>query len=387
MITTLLDNDLYQFAMAQCVWAYGHDMFQVRYEFRNRTFAVPLASRIDLNVLRDRIEEVRDLKFTYAEVSYLRGTDLFQLEFLEYLQTVRLPEVEVASNNGHLVMTYQGDWGMAIFWETMLLSIVNELYYERFGEFTSEGLLRLGEKIEYLQARGTLRFVEFGTRRRFSKEWQHYVAHEMKNAVPDLLLGTSNVELARELELKPVGTMAHQLFMVYTALRTLDKDAEPVVDGAAQVLRQWGHVYGSHPEMLIALPDTYGTAAFGQIPNNSLTGWTGFRQDSGDPIAMGKLLVDYCHFAGIPPKVVFSDSLDVRRMSVIEDNFPDVECLFGWGTDLTNDLGYEPLSIVIKPCAVQAPSTGKWIACVKISDDIAKATGDPAMIRKFLNDY
>ncbi len=383
MITSLLDNDFYQFTMANAIHNAQDGSTKVRYEFRNRTFAVPLARRIKLDELQEEIEKVRSLGFYKDDIEFLRKQGIFSEGWLETLPSFKLPEVEVGQDDGHLVMRYEGAWEEAIFWESMLLATVNEMYFRRFGSFVEEGRLRLNEKLDYLEERGTLKFVEFGTRRRFSAAWQHFVTHETKDRVPDLLLGTSNVMLARDLELTPVGTMAHQLYMVYTAQckAMFDPDVESdfIRGGLNKVLEMWLATYQDNPNMLTVLPDTYTTDAFmARADLNLLSLFTAFRQDSGDAIAMGRKLQVMGNYLGFGcPKVMFSDGLDVRKMSVIEDRFgSDIQMVSGWGTDLTNDLGFEPLSIVIKPSAVKVYDD--WEPCVKLSDDPQKVTGRTA---------
>lgn len=391
MITSLLDNDYYACTMSNAVFMAGDGDLQVRYEFRNRTFAVPLATRLNLGVLHDTLEKIRQLRFQPAEIAWLREQGTFSDGWLAALPSFVLPEVEIGQTNGHLTMRYEGSWAQVIFWESILLAVINEMYYGRFGLFAEEGVHRLKEKIDYLQERGSLRFAEFGTRRRFSGEWQHYVVHKLAEEVPDLMVGTSNAALAMELGLRPIGTMAHQMFMVYTAIHmdqylksqpALGRDLDdPIARGIHTVLWHWTQAYKDHPELMTVLPDTYGTEAFIEraFPAD-LAPFNGFRQDSGDAIFRSRQLAYYAfENLGKPsPLIIPSDSLDVRKMSVIEDNFKgrtmpvgmEPSLVFGWGTNLTNDLGYEPLSIVVKPSHVL--SNGVWLPCVKISDDPQK---------------
>lgn len=389
MITSLLDNDLYQFTMSACLWDAGLKDLQVRYEFRNRTFSVPLGSRLSLDLIRIRIKEAQALRFTSAEIQYLTDLKLFPQGWLDWLPTMEFPDVNVDSLHGHLVMTYEGPVVAAIFWETILLALVNEMYFSRFGDFIGEGSQRLSEKIDYLRERETLHFVEFGTRRRFSGDWQHFVTHEMLTEIPELLAGTSNVFLAKDLGLTPVGTMAHQMFMILTALNTVMYPIDRAIEtGTNEVLDMWLNTYRNHPSMLTVLPDTYTTKKFIEVADLELVSqFSRFRQDSGNPGEIGQLLARYNKHSlqrHTPAKIVFSDSLDVRSMSVLDDQFPNSEISFGWGTNLTNDLGYEPLSIVIKPCAVRWYDGVTWLPCVKVSDDTRKATGDPKAVAEYL---
>lgn len=399
VINSLLDNDFYQFTMSNCVWVNGDGDLPVRYEFRNRTFAVPLAARLDADLLAALIDRVRALRFETNDVEYLRSLGLFADDWLAALPDFRLPEVQIGSHNGHLTLTYEGPWAQAIFWETPLLALVSEVYYKRFGGFYDEGAQRLREKIGYLKDRKTLRFVEFGTRRRHSAQWQEFVLGRILTDIPDLLIGTSNVTFARAFGIRPVGTIAHQMQMIYTAVyhhqdfggaasrpwASFGGDA--FVRGIERTLGIWAGTYGKHEEMMTVLPDTYGTEHFiHSCPPDVIAPFTGFRQDSGIPINIGEMLYTYARILGHErPRLIFSDGLDIRKMSVIDDFFGErADVSFGWGTDLTNDLGFEPLSIVLKPSAVQV--FDEWLPCVKISDDIQKATGPPAEVQKYLKE-
>src|SRR5207244_3671018 len=82
-----LDNDLYQSTMSQYAYRYEPDRL-VRYRFRNRTFAVPLAEAIDLDELVVRLERVSATGFTTADVRALAGLDLFDDAWLTWVATV-----------------------------------------------------------------------------------------------------------------------------------------------------------------------------------------------------------------------------------------------------------------------------------------------------------
>lgn len=391
MIHTLLDNDFYAFTMSAMIAGTGHGQVPVKYAFRNRTFAVPLATRIDLGELREHIDEVRGLSFTDGELDYLQGLGFFTVDTIANWSFLKLPEVHVGQDQGHLVIEYEGPWQDAVFWETPLLSMVNELYFRQFGiACHREGNLRLNEKLQYLSQRGTINFLEFGTRRRFSRQWQEHVLNRALQEVPQLVIGTSNVHLARMQSITPVGTMAHQLFMVKAALinKTYreagnDEPREAMYAATEWVLEDWATMYAPH--LMTALPDTFGTDLFFralQRRPHLLDPFKAFRQDSGDPTAAGvKILNGYHRTLGLDPhdvNVCFSDGLDVRKMSVIEDTFTGRSQMnFGWGTNFTNDLGVEPLAIVIKPDEADGEP------CVKISDDLAKATGHPDAVAMY----
>lgn len=385
IIQSLLDNDFYQFTMSHMVWTQNRNM-NVRYEFRNRTFEVPLARCIDLQDLRSELKMTQTLSIQSHEADYLRSLGYFSGDWIDWLSNgMRLPDVEIDNNNGHLVLEYEGPWASAIFWESMILAIISEMYYRRFHASTEEGLRRLREKIGYLSVHPFLKIAEFGTRRRFSRQWQHYVTHELREAIPENIVGTSNVLLAKELGLSPVGTMAHQLFMVNAA--NFEAHTEHLSDRWLQnvsigTLLQWKSCYESHPELMTLLPDTFTTQSFmDDIPFAYLEAFTGARQDSGNPIEIGEMIIGAYEQHGIDPttkRLVFSDGLDLRTINVLYDRFAHrIPVSFGWGTNLTNDLGFQGLSMVIKPKSVEG------VGCVKLSDDLAKATGTREDIERY----
>lgn len=378
-ITSLLDNDFYQFTMGYYIWKY-YSIHEVEYRFRNRTFEVPLADCINLDVLQEELDYLSTLRFAPDEIDYLDSLGIFDSYYLTWLsEEYEGVPIFVDNHNGHLVLNYRGPWQCGIFFETPILATVNEMYYERYAATLVEGTRRLDAKITNLQAHPHLQFVEFGTRRRFSGRWQRIVLTELKHRLtPQQLLGTSNVLLARDLELVPSGTMAHQLFMAVTALflENTPVPGFPAIAAATQeVADDWLKLYADKPHILTMLPDTYGSMqCLDFLSPASLKEFRGVRQDSGDPVTFGENLLDLYKTRGINPQehlLFFSDSLDLRTIHLLYDRFHDrIPVAFGWGTNLTNDIGFESLSLVIKPDAVDG------LQCVKLSDDFAKATGD-----------
>ncbi len=264
------------------------------------------------------------------------------------------------------------------------MSVVNELYYRevllRSGvalkDAHEEGIRRLDRKIEILKAYPGIRFMEFGTRRRFSREWQKYVVGRLKAEVPNQLIGTSNVHLAKELDLPPKGTFAHEMDMIFSGIFHDD------IRGSHQkMLEYWWQEYGE--ELSIALTDTYGTDFFFEdFKPEQARDWRGLRQDSGDPIEFGEKTISFYEKLGIDPHtktIVFSDGLDIETIVKLHERFGKrIKVVFGWGTDLTNDLGFKALSLVVKATEANGYRT------VKLSDNPAKAMGDPADIKKFM---
>jgi nicotinate phosphoribosyltransferase len=374
----ILDNDLYQCTMSQYAWRFEPER-QVRYRFRNRTFAVPLGEALDLDELGTRLEAVSRTAVTDADVEALRSLGHFDDEWLSWLRTIdRLPEVHLGVAGGHLELTYEGPWAVAMFLETPVLATVTGLFAERFGDPSAEGDRRLDVKIRHLRAHPHLRFMEFGTRRRHSAAWQAHVLQRLLDEVPSAVLGTSNVALAVAHGIPALGTMAHQLFMVTTAL-DLAGGGGDLVGPSLVVLERWARMF---PGLRTLLPDTYTTPALLAAAGPEVAAWPGVRIDSGDPRVVATEVLRWWEDRGEDPRdhtLVFSDSLDLRAMDLLHDAFSDrTGVSFGWGTNLTNDVGPSPLSLVIKPDAVDG------VPCVKLSDDLAKATGDRAEIDRYL---
>ena len=378
---TVLDNDLYQLTMSQYAWRHERERI-VRYRFRNRTFAVPLGEALDLDELQRRLDVVSSTGFTAADVAAVRGLGLFDDAWLAWLEAHAgvLPEVHLGVDDGHLELAYEGPWPIAIFLETPVLATVCELHAEAGGDRRAEGDLRLDAKIRHLRANPGIRFMEFGTRRRHGRAWQAHVLARLLEEVPDAVIGTSNVALAIEHGIPPLGTMAHQLFMVATALALADGDRDAdVLAPSLLVVERWAAMY---PSLRTLLPDTYTTDAFVRAADGDVATWPAVRIDSGDPMAVGERVLAWWRERGEDVgdhHLVFSDGLDLRRMDLLLDAF-GARCgvTFGWGTNLTNDVGADALSLVIKPDAVDG------VPCVKLSDDLAKATGDRAEIARYI---
>lgn len=391
IIRSLLDIDFYKFTMGHWVFKHYPDV-PVRYAFKNRTAHVRLADYIDEAELRCELDHVRTLRVNVSEVHYLRGTNeygerIFSEEYLQFLQGLRLPPSELARVDGTYRLEFAGAWSEAIYWETLALSIINELYYRallaRLSAFERDtvlatGTLRLADKVKILRMRPDITFSDFGTRRRFSRDWQAYVVHVLAQEMPQHMLGTSNTAMAMQYGLLPMGTLAHEMYMVMAGMMA-DTDAT-LRASHNRVLQEWWDEYGGG--LSIALTDTYGTDFFFRdMTAQQAHAWKGLRQDSGDPMAFGEKAIAFYERHGIDPRdklIVFSDGLDLGTIIKLADHFAGrIRVSFGWGTNLTNDLGLEALSLVIKVVEANGCRT------VKLSDNLAKATGEGHDIERY----
>lgn len=384
--------DFYKPTMSQVAFEKNRDA-EVTFTFKNRG-KESLAEYVDLEQLQERLDARRS-GWTEEEVEYLASlttqdqTPRFSEEFLIYLQENDLPPVRVGVNEeGDLAIDTKGDWALVTFWETVVMSEVNELYFET--KVRRDGLdvttlyelgdQKLSEKIALLQSRPDIQFADFGTRRRFSYRWQNHVIERLLNECPGNFVGTSNVYLAKKYGVNPIGTFAHEMPMVYAALA--HKEGRNPLEGHNEMIQDWEEVYKG--ELSTALTDTFTSEFFfADFTPEQAQSWKALRHDSGDPVEFGNRVIEFYEELGINPlekTIVFSDGLDIETIVMLADTFKDrINVLFGWGTTLTNDLGLKSLNIVMKATMVDGMTT------VKLSDDAGKHTGTEENIKLYNN--
>lgn len=392
IIESLLDNDFYKFTMGQVAFNRYPDVL-VKFAFRNRTKGIRLAEVIDEKDLRAEMDHVRTLRFTKTELHYLRGTNeyskrMLKEPYLDFLANLQLPPYVLKKVDGNYDLEFPGKWSEAMHWEIPSLAIVNQLYYRglmsHLSEFEREavyatGVLRLFDKIKILRERPDIAFCDFGSRRRFSREQQDYVVRTLAKELPGTqFLGTSNTYLAMKHGLLPMGTAAHEMYMGLSGI--MHGNDEEIRASHNKVLQDWWKEYGRG--LSIALTDNYGSDFFFQdMTCQQARQWKGFRQDSGDPFVFVDKALAFYQRCGVNPRkklIVFSDGLDVETIIKLADYcFGRIKATFGWGTNLTNDLGFPALSLIVKLIESNGHGT------VKLSDNLAKALGTPEDIEHF----
>ncbi|MGE8318901.1 MAG: nicotinate phosphoribosyltransferase [Comamonas sp.] len=361
IIQSLLDTDLYKFTMMQVVlhqfpWA------SVEYKFRCRNPGVQLAPLV--GEIREEIRHLCSLQFQDAELAYLRSLRFIKSDFVDFLGVFKLSEKYITVSplpSGEIDITIRGPWLHTILFEIPVLAIVNEVYFRRTQPQPdwAEGRRRLEGKVAAMRAAGLedLKIADYGTRRRFSRVWQEEVLRTLcrelgvstVRPVPGArigqLAGTSNLLLAMKLGLTPLGTMAHEYLQACQALGPRLRESQ--IYG----FEMWAKEYRG--DLGIALSDVYGMDAFlRDFDLYFCKLFDGARHDSGDPFAWGeRLLAHYQHHKVDPltKVLIFSDALTIPRTIALYQRFHGrCQLAFGVGTNLTNDLGYEPLQIVIK---------------------------------------
>jgi nicotinate phosphoribosyltransferase len=244
---------------------------------------------------------------------------------------------------------------------------------------------RLWDKIEKLREVPDVRISEFGTRRRHSFLWQEYVVMAMRAGLGESLSGTSNTYLAYKHDLEAMGTNAHELPMALAALSNSDEELH---QSQYRVLELWQKSYGG--ELLILLPDTFGTTQFLENAPDWVADWTGQRADSKDPFVAGDEYIAWLMSRGRDARrkrLIASDGLDVDDILTLEKYFRGrIRFSAGWGTLLTNDFrnchphgehDFEPISLVCKVVTVEGRPA------VKLSDNAHKATGPADEVERY----
>ena len=400
IIRSLLDTDFYKLLMLQMI-RHLHPDVAVTFSLINRSKDVRLADDIDEGELRAQLDHARELRFAKKELIWLAGNSfygearMFSPDFLAWLADFRLPEYELHKEDGQYRLTFAGPWTHTSMWEVPVLAIINELRSRSamrdHGRFALDVLYarakaRLWNKVERLRDLPDLVLSDFGTRRRHGFLWQRWCVGALKEGLGHRFVGTSNVLLAMDHDLEAIGTNAHELPMVTAALA--DSDAG-VAAAPYQVLEEWRQHYRGN--LLVVLPDAFGTAAFLRDAPVWVADWTGFRPDSAPPIEGGEQIIDWWRAHGRDPQdklLIFSDGMDVDSIETVYRHFHGrVRMSFGWGTNLTNDFrgcdpdggsALEPISLVAKVTRANGRPA------VKLSDNPAKATGEPAEVARYL---
>ena len=352
IIQSLLDTDLYKFTMMQVV-LHHFPGAHVEYRFNCRTKGVDLAPYVD--EIREELSYLCLLRFRESELEYLRAMRFIKSDFVDFLGLFQLnmKTVRIERNpesDGGIDIVIKGPWLHTILFEIPVLAIVNEVYFRntRPRPDFAEGRRRLRAKIALVRDNPALtgcRIADYGSRRRFSRLWHDEVLQTLKNELGENLAGTSNVMYAAKHVLTPLGTMAHEYLQACQALGPRLRDSQ--IFG----FETWAREYRG--DLGIALSDVYGMDAFlRDFDMYFCKLFDGARHDSGDPIAWGERLLEHYEHNRVDPRtktLVFSDSLDFPRVIELYTRFKDrARIAFGVGTNLTNDLGYTPLQIVIK---------------------------------------
>ncbi len=397
IVRSVLDTDFYKLLMAQTIFRRHRDA-RVTFGIINRSREVPLARLIDKGELKEQLDHIRTLSLTRGESTWLRGNmfygkrQMFAPEFIAWLEGFRFPAYHLEERGDQYELTFEGPWVETTMWEIPALAVVMELHSRAvtkgMAKVRAAGALcpghdaGVGEDPAPEAARG-LRIADFGTRRRHGFLWQDWCVQAMLEGLGPSFLGTSNCLIAMRREVEAIGTNAHELPMVYSALARND---EELARAPYRVLADWQEDYDGNLRVL--LPDTYGTKGFLDRAPDWTAQWTGIRVDSGDPIAGGEMAIAWWKQRGQDPRLklaIFSDGLDVDTIEQLHRRFHGrIRLGFGWGTLLTNDFrGFDPAGRLDPFSIVCKVISANGQPAVKLSDNPTKAVGPSDEIERY----
>ncbi|MBS1805659.1 MAG: nicotinate phosphoribosyltransferase [Acidobacteria bacterium] len=424
---SLLDTDFYKLLMLQFIWKH-FSRTRATFTLINRTHDVRLGEVVNVDELREQLESTRKLRMHKSEMIWLAGNTfygkrgIFEPAFLHWLENdFRLSDFELSVKDGQISLQFEGLWTETTMWEIYALSAIDELKtranLKRLSELELDIMYaraksRLWEKMERLYGVPGLTVSDFGTRRRHSFLWQDYVVTAMRDVLGKTFVGSSNTYLAYTHDLEAIGTNAHELPMAMAALAESDEELK---QSQYKMLEMWQQTYQG--ELLIMLPDTFGTTQFLEGAPDWVANWTGQRIDSKDPYLAGDEYIAWLKKRGRDPRtkrLIASDGLDVDSIISLHAYFggsiqngvdptefrgasdfadpkrwlPENRIRFssGWGTYLTNDFrdcnpqgndSFNPVSLVCKLSEVDGHPA------VKLSDNYQKAMGPAAEIERY----
>ena len=428
---SLLDTDFYKLLMLQFIWKH-FPAVDASFTLINRTSAVRLGEIVDVDQLLDQLEQTRNLRFRKSELVWLAGNTfygrrgIFEPAFLQWLERdFCLSEYDLSVRDGQVSLRFHGLWSATTMWEIYALAAIGELKtrasLKRLSELELDILYaraktRLWEKMERLRGVPELSVSDFGTRRRHSFLWQEYVVNAMRDTLGESFVGTSNAYLAFKHDMEAIGTNGHELPMAMAALANDDNELRR---SQYRLLELWQQSYQG--ELLILLPDTFGTTQFLRDAPEWVANWTGLRIDSKDAYVAGDEYIAWLERHGRGPlrkRLIASDALDVEQILALHAYFggtlrngaaPDdfrsardfldarrwsperrIRFSAGWGTLLTNDFrhcnprdddSFNPVGVVCKLTDVEGRPA------VKLSDNYSKALGNPEETERYRRVY
>lgn len=403
IVRTLLDTDFYKLLMLQMIWRLKPDT-RVSFGLTNRSPAIRFAENIAEDELVAQLDHARSLRFQKNELIWLAGnsfygkTKIFEPSFIDYLASFSLPPYKLSRRDGEFELRFEGLWRETTMWEIPALAVLNELRarsaMRKMSRFELDILYarakaKLWAKVERLRVlarEGPLRLSDFGTRRRHGFLWQRWCVEALQEGLQQNFIGTSNVKLAMDLGLEAIGTNAHELPMAYAALAENDNALR---QAPFKVLEDWAKLYEGN--LLILLPDTFGTTNFLAAAPDWTADWTGARPDSKPPIEAADELIAWWRHKGRDPTtklIVLSDAMTIDSIEASVRHLRGrAQVSIGWGTNLTNDFSgcvthgaggdLAPPSLVCKVTEVEGRPA------VKLSDNPSKFLGPKDEIARY----
>ena len=370
IIKSLLETDMYKISMGQAIYHQFSD-YKTTWSFKCRNKDVYFTEEM-VEEIRQQIQAYCSLRFTEEELAYLNEIKWMKRSYIDFLRLwqPRFEDFEITTDAGcGLSIETKGTWLNTSMYEIPTLAIVNEVYFRMAYDYDvlfASFQKRLAEKVNALKAEGEGEkydigsFSEFGLRRRLSAEAQELAVKTLsENKYRDsTFVGTSNIYLAKQYGLTPVGTMAHEWIMCVGQGNHKHNPAYSNWYAMDAWIKEYGILNG------VALTDAITTDCFlRDFQLTYATLFSGVRHDSGDPFAWGDKMIRHYEGLGIDPKtktLLFSDSLDFKKASELYAYFKDrARVAFGIGTYIANDTEVPALNIVMKTTACNGMDVAK----------------------------
>ncbi|MGN0437170.1 MAG: nicotinate phosphoribosyltransferase [Lachnospiraceae bacterium] len=308
--------------------------------------------------LEQIIDYIKNLSFSYDDIDYLRGLNIFSEEFLEYLagfhftgDIYAIPEGSVVFPQEPLVKVVAPIMEAQLV-ETAILNILNH-----------QSLIATKASRVCYAAKGD-GVMEFGLRRAQGPDAGTLGA---RAAIIGGCVGTSNVLCGQIFDVPVLGTHAHSWIMSfpdeYTAFKT------------------YANMY---PDACILLVDTYDTLKSG-VPN-AIKVFTemkeagiqskkyGIRLDSGDLAYLSKKARKMLDQAGFTDAIISASSdLDEYLIDSLKTQGAAITS-WGVGTNLITSADCPAFGGVYKLAAIKRPEEEAFTAKIKISENPAKIT-------------
>ena len=403
IVRTLLDTDFYKLLMLQMIWKL-HRNRQVTFQLINRSTEVRLADIVDERELIDQLDHARSLRLAKNELIWLAGNtfygtkQIFEPDFMEWLREFRLPEYELTRRDGQYELRFDGPWAGTTMWEIPALAIINELRaraaMRAMSRFDLDVLYarakaKLWSKVERLRALAakgrcaspisaraavTASSGSAGASRRCRRAWATISSAPRTSS-------TRWTPASR----RSAPTPTNCRWSTRRSPTTTRRCATAPYD----VLRDWSHMYGGN--LLVVLPDCFGTTAFLEQAPDWVADWKGARPDSKAPIDGAEELIAWWKRRGRDPRdklIVLSDAMDIDSIEeAVRTLRGRVNLSIGWGTNLTNDFkGCAPAGVdgelraISLVCKV-VEADGR--PAVKLSDNPNKVLGPPEEIARY----
>lgn len=382
IITHFTDNDLYTFSCQYYVMM-KYPRAEVVYTFIDRNNTCYPEGFGDL--LQEQVNGMANVAITEEEIHFMENHLVWlPLWYFDFLRGYRFNPAEVSisqDEEGHLSVSIQGKWFSTIMWEMPILSTVSELIHTLNGDMDKYDLeaerQKTMDKTRMFLENGLI-LGDMGTRRRFSYAHQQMVIETMTEVYrsqkwPGIFTGTSNVWLAKEMGLKALGTMSHQLI-------SFEEIVSGVFECNYNVMQKFSDVFdGDNGTYLY---DCFGDDVFFKnLSKRMAMMYTGLRVDSGIEEEQTEKIIEKYKQLGIDPatkQVIYSNGLTIERAVEIHKYCNGrVKDSYGVGTQLTCDINNaKPSNIVVKLTRGRITELREWHDCVKLSCDKGKTLGN-----------